>query len=243
MTRHSVWGTNLSHREYFDLLGIYDVRGRLFASAERSPQRAVVVISDAVARRFWPEGNALGPDDAVRRRLRPNGTEEGAPQVPAQPYTVIGVVRDVHSTLKDVVFTYSGIYLPATPEQAATSLVLRVHGDPDTARRALLDALTRVDPALGEITTMRMVAGLEGAVLEVIFWMAIVLSGLALALTVSGLFSVLSYLVEQRRPEIGVRMALGATPRDCDAPGVAVDPAHRDRCPRRRRARGGRRPC
>ena len=50
--------------------------------------------------------------------------------------------------------------------------------------------------------------------LEVIFWIAVMLSSLAMALTVSGLFSVLSYLVEQRRKEIGVRMAIGAAPRD-----------------------------
>ena len=144
----------------------------------------------------------------------PAASATSAPDIPARRYTVIGVVRDVRSALRMFDFTYSGIYLPTTPEQSTGSLILRVHGDPDTARRALLDELTKVDPALGEITTMRMTARLEGAVLAVAFWMAVILGCLALALTVSGLFSVLSYLVEQRRKEIGVRMALGATARD-----------------------------
>jgi putative ABC transport system permease protein len=207
-------GCKLVSPEYFDLLGIRVLRGRLFAAEERSPDAGVIVISDAVAQRFWPDGNALG------QTIRLGGASglaidaEGAPRVPAQPYTVIGVVRDVRSALTIADFGYSGIYLPTTPEQANTSLVLRVHGDPDTARRTLLDALMKVDPALGGITTMKMMAGLEAAILSVVFWMAVILGGLALALTVSGLFSVLSYLVEQRRSEIGVRMALGAKPRD-----------------------------
>ena len=207
-------GCKLVSPEYFDLLGIDVLRGRLFAPEERSPAASVVVISDAVAQRFWPNGAALG--QVIRLGGASGGATraEGAPAIPAQLFTVIGVVRDVRSALTMFDVAYSGIYLPTTPEQAKTSLVLRVHGDPDTARRTLLDALTKVDPALGEITTMRMMARLETAVLEVAFWMAVVLGSLALALTVSGLFSVLSFLVEQRRTEIGVRMALGATPRD-----------------------------
>jgi predicted permease len=202
-------GCKLVSQEYFDLLGINVRRGRLFASEERSPSAGVVVISDAVAQRFWPGDSALG------RTIRISAlTAPGAAEIRPQLFTVIGVVADVRSAVKMFDFGYSGIYLPTTAERSNTSLIVRVHGDPDTARRTLLDALTTIDSSLGDIATMRMMARLEAAVLGVVFWMAIILSGLALTLTISGLFGVLSYLVEQRRTEIGVRMALGAMPRD-----------------------------
>jgi ABC-type antimicrobial peptide transport system permease subunit len=60
-------------------------------------------------------------------------------------------------------------------------------------------------------------AGMQTYVLRIAFWLAVVLGGLALVLTVSGLFSVLSYVVEQRSKEIGVRMALGASTRNVAA--------------------------
>ena len=92
--------------------------------------------------------------------------------------------------------------------------MLRVRGDLEQTRQALLERLTRVDPGLGQINSMRTMAGMQTYILRIAFWVAVVLGGLALVLTVSGLFSVLSYIVEQRAKDIGVRMALGATTGD-----------------------------
>src|SRR4029453_14655492 len=175
-------GCKLVSPLYFDLLGINVLRGRLFAPEERSPASSVVVISGAGARPFWPGGDSLGQTIRLDTAAGTVAEDDDAPRVPAQAYTVVGVVRDVRSALKIFDFAYSGIYLPTTPEQPKTSLVVRVHGDPDVSRRALLDTLVTIDPALGEIASMRMMAGLEAAILEVIFWIAVILSTLALAL-------------------------------------------------------------
>jgi predicted permease len=191
--------------EYFDVLDIDVVRGRGFTQAERTAEAGVVVVTEMVARRFWPNRDAVG------QLMRLDVQKSDSPAEPSRAYTVVGVVRDVGGPLASDFFPSLGVYMPTGPERPGTSLTLRVRGDLEQARQALLERLTRVDPGLGQINTMRTLAGLQAYILRIAFWVTVVLGGLALVLTLSGLFSVLSYVVEQRAKDIGVRMALGAT--------------------------------
>jgi len=209
--------------DYFDVLGLDVVSGRGFTQAERTADAGVVVVSETMARRLWPNGDGVGQ---LVRLDAPASDSPGAPSLSSagarsaavessRRLTVVGVVRDPGRVSgSSYLDTFRGVYLPTGAESPGTWLMLRVRGNPEQARQALLEHLTSIDPALNNIITLRTIAGLQTYMLQIAFWLTVVLGGLALVLTVSGLFSVLSYVVEQQAKEIGVRMALGADTKD-----------------------------
>jgi predicted permease len=197
--------------DYFSMLGLSLVRGRLFTPAERSEDAGVVILSESVARRLWPSGDAVG--QVVRLEIS-ESRQEGTASPASRAAIVVGILRDVTGPLAVDLFPSTAVYVPTAPESPGTFLMLRVRGDPERVRQVLVADLTRADPGLGEVVTMRTIAAAPVYILRLAFAIVVVLGSLALVLTVSGLFSVLSYLVEQWGRDIGIRMALGATTRN-----------------------------
>jgi putative ABC transport system permease protein len=184
--------------DYFDTLGIALLRGRQFSPTDTSDSEPVVIISERLRRREWPE------EDPISRGLL----------VAGQRRTVIGVVADVRHRGPAVDRSDHDLYLPHTQAPSrSVFLIVRTFGPAGPLVPAVRERVRGLDRGirLSQVRTMETALAEATADQRTLTLWLLVFAGLALALAVLGQLGIAGYSVAQRTQEIGVRAALGAS--------------------------------
>jgi putative ABC transport system permease protein len=187
--------------DFFRVLQVPLLRGRVFSEHERADGLRVAIINETAANTHWPNEDPLG------KRFK-----FGNPDEDARWWTVVGIVADTRRAGVDhPVFTES--YQPYTQDPRSMTVLIRTAGEPTAIAPALRTVVRELDrdQPLAQVAPLDALIDNQTAARRFSTWLFGVFSMAAIALTAIGLYGLLAYLVALRRHEIAVRLAIGGS--------------------------------
>jgi putative ABC transport system permease protein len=193
--------TGSGSEDYFRTLRIPVKQGRVFSTTDRSDAPPVIVINEAMARRYWPKGNAVGAQIHI-----------GPPNPKAPWITVIGVVGNVRNDPTRLTAEPT-MYLPFRQSSFGNTLAIRTGGDPVALTSTVRRAIASIDPMIPayKIATVNAVIGDSFVMHRLPVVLITAFGGLALLLASVGVYAMFANMAAAREREFGVRVALGSS--------------------------------